>query len=207
MAAYINEEYYDMLMAHGECHGQYYVAARKYAELYPNRVRHPALYSRQRKYCSKPEASWQRKKTPIDSVTQKTYEIWKQFLVLLSKNRKLVLGTLLDNTNYRILSYNESWRKKKLHAYHYSVQRAKPTRRRLSSEEEVLQGFPQKSWWRSRISILYQQLIIQWLIVVYTKRNSKLAQYARMGRRKSASDAAQKFPSSLKIKRLGWEKY
>jgi hypothetical protein len=41
MAAYTNEEYYDMLMALGECHGQYYVAARKYAELYPNRLRQP----------------------------------------------------------------------------------------------------------------------------------------------------------------------
>lgn len=39
---YTNEEYYDMLMALGECHGQYYVAARRYAELYPNRARHPS---------------------------------------------------------------------------------------------------------------------------------------------------------------------
>jgi len=28
MAAYINEEYYDMLMAFAKCQGQYYVAAR-----------------------------------------------------------------------------------------------------------------------------------------------------------------------------------
>ena len=42
MAAYTNEEYYDMLMALGECHGQYHVAARRYAELYPNRARHPS---------------------------------------------------------------------------------------------------------------------------------------------------------------------
>ncbi|RLU25143.1 hypothetical protein DMN91_003235 [Ooceraea biroi] len=41
MAAYTNEEYYDMLMALGECQGQYHVAARRYAELYPNRARHP----------------------------------------------------------------------------------------------------------------------------------------------------------------------
>ncbi|EZA55315.1 hypothetical protein X777_05157 [Ooceraea biroi] len=33
MAAYTNEEYYDMLMALGECQGQHYVAARRYAEL------------------------------------------------------------------------------------------------------------------------------------------------------------------------------
>ncbi|XP_026829624.1 uncharacterized protein LOC113562960 [Ooceraea biroi] len=39
--AYTNEEYY-MLMALGECHGQYHVAARRYAELYPNRARHPS---------------------------------------------------------------------------------------------------------------------------------------------------------------------
>lgn len=42
MAAYTNEEYYDMLMALGECQGQYHVAARRYAELYPNRARHPS---------------------------------------------------------------------------------------------------------------------------------------------------------------------
>jgi len=41
MAAYSNEEYYDMLMTLGGCQGQYYVAARRYAELYPNRARHP----------------------------------------------------------------------------------------------------------------------------------------------------------------------
>ena len=41
MAAYTNEEYYDMIMVLGECQGQYYVAARRYAELYPNRARHP----------------------------------------------------------------------------------------------------------------------------------------------------------------------
>ncbi|EZA48617.1 hypothetical protein X777_13627, partial [Ooceraea biroi] len=35
-------EYYDMLMTLGECHGQYHVAARRYAELYPNRARHPS---------------------------------------------------------------------------------------------------------------------------------------------------------------------
>lgn len=42
MAGYTNEEYYDMLMALGECHGQHNVAARRYAELYPNRARHPS---------------------------------------------------------------------------------------------------------------------------------------------------------------------
>jgi len=40
--AYTNEEYYDMLMALGECHGQYHVAVRRYTELYPNRARHPS---------------------------------------------------------------------------------------------------------------------------------------------------------------------
>jgi len=41
MATYTNEEYYDMLMALGVCHGQYYAAARRYVE-YPNRERHPS---------------------------------------------------------------------------------------------------------------------------------------------------------------------
>lgn len=35
------EEYYDMLMALGECQDQYYIAVRRYAELYPNRARYP----------------------------------------------------------------------------------------------------------------------------------------------------------------------
>ncbi|KAL6416652.1 hypothetical protein ACFW04_013270 [Cataglyphis niger] len=39
MTAYTNEEYYDMLMALGECHGQYHVTARRYAESYPNRIK------------------------------------------------------------------------------------------------------------------------------------------------------------------------
>jgi len=30
-----------MLIALGECHGQHYVAGRRYIELYPNRARHP----------------------------------------------------------------------------------------------------------------------------------------------------------------------
>ena len=34
MTAYSNEKYYDMLMVLDECHGQHYVAARKYVELY-----------------------------------------------------------------------------------------------------------------------------------------------------------------------------
>jgi hypothetical protein len=42
MALYTTQEYYDMLMALGECQGQYHVAARRYAELYPNRARHPS---------------------------------------------------------------------------------------------------------------------------------------------------------------------
>jgi len=37
------------------------------------------------------------------------------------------------------------------------------------------------------------------------RRSSKLAQYARMERRKSASDAVQKFPSLLEIERLSWD--
>ncbi|XP_029673726.1 uncharacterized protein LOC115241905, partial [Formica exsecta] len=44
MAAYTNKEYYDMLMALGECQGQHYLAARRYAELYPNRERHPSAH-------------------------------------------------------------------------------------------------------------------------------------------------------------------
>lgn len=42
MAAYTSEEYYGMMMALGECHGQVAVAARRYAELYPARARHPS---------------------------------------------------------------------------------------------------------------------------------------------------------------------
>jgi len=79
-------------------------------------------------------------------------------------------------------------------------QRATPMIRRLSSEEEVLREFSQKSKQRSRISFLSN---IQWCITVYTRRSFKLAQYVRMG--KSASDAAQKFPSSLELERLGWD--
>ena len=40
MAAYSIQKYFDMMMVLGECQGQYHVAARRYAELYPNRDRH-----------------------------------------------------------------------------------------------------------------------------------------------------------------------
>lgn len=41
MAQYTAQEYHDMLLAFGECRGQHYTAARRYAELYPSRARHP----------------------------------------------------------------------------------------------------------------------------------------------------------------------
>jgi len=42
MASYTTQEYYDMLMALGECQGQHHVVARRYAELHPDRARHPS---------------------------------------------------------------------------------------------------------------------------------------------------------------------
>jgi len=81
MAAYSNDEYYDMLMALSECHGQHYVAAKRYIELYSNRARHShasklysitALYSKQRKDYTKPEASC-KKKTLVGSKKRSKY--------------------------------------------------------------------------------------------------------------------------------------
>ena len=77
--AYTNEEYYDMLMILGECHGQHYPAARRYAELYPNCQRHPSSlsYSERLKDCTKPAVSYQIITTLVEIVSQEIYKIEK----------------------------------------------------------------------------------------------------------------------------------
>lgn len=122
MAAYTNEEYYDMLMALGECHGQCCVAARRYAELYPNRIRHPhpsvILEAAERLY-------------ETGSVLPKKKDAGRQRYARNVRNVETVLRaveqepetSIRDIARQHDLSYSTIRRilkEEKLHAYHYS---------------------------------------------------------------------------------------
>ncbi|XP_011687036.1 PREDICTED: uncharacterized protein LOC105449477 [Wasmannia auropunctata] len=141
MAAYTNEEYYDMLMVLGECHGQYYVAARRYAELYPNRARHPRpnviLEAAQRLY-------------ETGSVLQKKKDAGRHRNARNLQNVETVLRAVEQEPEISIrdiareyqLSYSTVQRilkEEKLHAYHYTrVQHLReedyPQRRRFCED-------------------------------------------------------------------------
>jgi hypothetical protein len=122
MAAYTNEEYYDMLMALGECHGQYHVAARRYAELYPNRARHPSapviLRAAQRLY-------------ETGSVLPNKYEAGRNRDARNLRNTEQIVRAFEQNpeTSIRMvarehnLSYStvqRTLKEEKLHAFHYT---------------------------------------------------------------------------------------
>ncbi|KAL6421387.1 hypothetical protein ACFW04_011812 [Cataglyphis niger] len=108
MAAYTNQEYYDMLMALGECHGQQNHAARRYAELYPNR-RHPSshviLATAQRLY-------------DTGNVLPNKHDTGRDRYIRNIRNTERVVRAFDDNpeTSIRIL-----------HAFHYTrVQHLRP---------------------------------------------------------------------------------
>jgi len=122
MAAYSNEEYYDMLMALGECQGQYYTAARRYAELYPNRARHPRasviLEAAQRLF-------------ETGSVLPKKKDTGRHRVARNLRNVETVLRAVEQEPETSIrnisrehqLSYSTVQRilkEEKLHAYHYT---------------------------------------------------------------------------------------
>jgi len=120
--AYTNEEYYDMLMALGECHGQYHVAARRYAELYPNRARHPSapviLRAAQRLH-------------ETGSVLPDKHNAGRNRNARNLRNTKQIVRAFEDNpeTSIRVvarehnLSYStvqRTLKEEKLHAFHYT---------------------------------------------------------------------------------------
>ncbi|XP_032686578.1 uncharacterized protein LOC116851357 [Odontomachus brunneus] len=111
MAAYSNEEYYDMLMALGECRGETTIAARRYTELYPNRARHPAasviLAAAQR---IRETGSVLPKKR--DTGCNRHARNLKRLFLLSRKNPKQVFGLLLESTDYHIPLFKELWQTK-----------------------------------------------------------------------------------------------
>jgi len=62
-------------------------------------IQERALHLKLLKDYLKLEASYRRKTTLVDIVLQEICETWKQSCVLLSKNPKLVFGTLLESIN------------------------------------------------------------------------------------------------------------
>jgi len=122
MATYTNEEYYDMMMVLGECQGQHYVAARRYAELYPDRERHP-----------RPEvilAAAQRLHE-TGSVLQKRKDVGRHRDARNLQTVETVLRAVEHNPQTSIrdiareheISYSTVQRilkEEKLHAYHYT---------------------------------------------------------------------------------------
>jgi len=129
MATYTNEEYYDMLMALGECHGQHHAAARTYVELYPNRERHPSapviLGAAQRLH-------------ETGSVLPNKHDTGRNRAARNLRNTETVIRAVEQNPETSVrtiareygLSYSAVRRilkEKKLHAFHYTrVQHLQP---------------------------------------------------------------------------------
>jgi len=122
MATYSNEEYYDMLMALGECQGQYYTAARRYAELYPNRARHPRasviLGAAQRLFET---GSVLPKKN--DTGRHRDTRNWRNVETVLRAVKQEPETSIRNIAREHQLSYSTVQRilqEEKLHAYHYT---------------------------------------------------------------------------------------
>jgi len=129
MARYTNGEYYDILMALGECHEEHYVAARRYAELYPNRPRHPMaatiLGAAQRLY-------------ETGNVLPNKHDVGRNRNARNLRNTETVIRALEQEPETSIRSitreHNFSYstiqrilREEKLHAFHYTrVQHLRP---------------------------------------------------------------------------------
>lgn len=129
MARYTNEEYYDMLMALGECHGEYHVAARRYAELYPDRARHPSaaviLRAAQRLH-------------ETGNVLPNNHDAGRDRAARNPQNSETIIRAVEQNPETSIrtiarehdLSYStvqRTLKEEKLHAFHYTrVQHLRP---------------------------------------------------------------------------------
>lgn len=122
MARYTNEEYYDMIMAHGECQGQPYFAARRYAELYPHRARHPSanvilataqrLYETgsvlpKKKHCGRQRNT--RHLRTVETVLRAVEQEPETSIRVIAREHNLSSSTV-----QRILQ------EEKMHAYHYT---------------------------------------------------------------------------------------
>lgn len=120
--AYTNEEYYDMLMALGECHGQHYVAARRYAELYPNRARHPSanviLRAAQRLHESgsvlpnKKDCGRQRTRRDVRNV--------ETILRAVEQEPETSIRVIAREHDLSYSTVQRTLKEEKLHAFHYS---------------------------------------------------------------------------------------
>ncbi|KAL6421253.1 hypothetical protein ACFW04_013668 [Cataglyphis niger] len=121
MAAYTSQEYYDMLMALGECHEQQNHAARRYAELYPNQ-RHPSghviLAATQRLY-------------DTNNVLPNKHDTGRDRYVRNVRNTERVVRAFDDSpeTNIQIIARENNLscttvqrilKEEKLHAFHYT---------------------------------------------------------------------------------------
>lgn len=129
MASYTIEEYYDMIMALGASNGQHYVAARRYAELYPNRARHPIpdviLGAAQRLF-------------ETGNVLPKKYDVGRNRTARNLRNTEEVvraveqepetsIRTIAREHNLSYSTVQRILREEKLHAYHYTrVQHLRP---------------------------------------------------------------------------------
>lgn len=122
MAQYTNEEYYDMLMALGECQGQPYVATRRYQELYPNRARHPSatviLGAAQRLFETgsvlpkKQDCGRLRNARNLRSV--------ETVLRAVNQERETSIRVIAREHNLSYSTVQRILKEEKLHAYHYT---------------------------------------------------------------------------------------
>lgn len=121
--AYTNEEYYDMLMALGECHGQYHVAARRYAELYPHRERHPSapviLRAAQRLYETGSVLSMNKHDTGRDRVARNLQNT-QSVLLAFEQNPETSIRVVAREHDFSPATVHRILQEEKLHAFHYT---------------------------------------------------------------------------------------
>ena len=122
MVQYTNEEYYDMLMALGECQGQQYVAARRYAELYPHRARHPPanviLGAAQRLY--ETGTVLPRKRDCGRHRNERNLRNVETVLRAVEQEPEISIRTIAREHNLSYSTIQKILSEEKLHSYHYT---------------------------------------------------------------------------------------
>ncbi|EZA46774.1 hypothetical protein X777_01935, partial [Ooceraea biroi] len=144
MASYTYEEYYDMLMALGECNGQHNVAARRYIELYPNRPRHPSarviLGAAQRLY-------------ETGNILPNKHDTGRDRCARNLRNTETVVCAVEQNPETTYSTVQRILKEEKLHAFHYTrVQHLQPEDYPL--RRRFCEDFYKKNRTRSHIPVL-----------------------------------------------------
>lgn len=199
--AYTNEEYYDMLMALGECHGQYHVAARRYTELYPNRARHPSaaviLRAAQRLYetgsvlLNKQDTGRHRDARNVRNT--------EQVLRAFENNPESSIRVIAREHNLSYATIQRILKEENLHPFHYTrVQhlRAEDYRTRRTFCENFLRKVDQNPRFPSYVIFSDESL--------FTQEGISNPHNMHIWSEENPSHTTEKFPNSLENQSVGW---